>query len=347
MAQHAQRQAAHLQLLRHRRHPDHAADRTDVNPSDTLGLDAGIEGTHQLTASPPKQILGWDSPTTWWLGAGWAEGTVRTPPVNVTLGARYDASTVYEDAVSPRLVLARAWRRWHYKAGASRAFRAPGVAAASPWVVPEKTTAFDGELGVGPTAWSYLTLSAFDNQLFDPMVYHYEYDPETHEEFEGYRNGDPLHTAGGDATLQILSGEVQASLGVGTTAVVGSAPPDWAVPGAPSRTLSMPQWKAVARGSWTPTERWHFGGVVTWMGDRWTVSAQDADGNAVYDTVPASVVLDLSAEVHHVFVRGLSLSANVHDLLDSAPPLVQPYTGFHLPMPTAGRDVMFRVTVER
>ncbi|MEQ1501058.1 MAG: TonB-dependent receptor plug domain-containing protein [Myxococcota bacterium] len=303
------------------------------------GGETGIERGHSREPGAPPHV-------TYVLGAGWVQAAFETAPADWVAGVRFDANTAFGQAVSPRIAVAQAWRRVHYKAAVNRAFRAPGLVHARYGVDPETITTFELEGGVGPTAWSYLTASVYDNLLDRPMLYRYEFDPDTGIETEGYVNGAPTGTAGAEVELQLLSGPLTVSAAwAGLRA--STPPPDWGVPGAPDRLLGAPAHKGVVRATWDSGEHLTLGAVGTALGPRWTIAGVTPNGDAVYSQLPAALLVDLSVRVRHLGLRGLSVSGSVHDLLDQNPAFLQGYDDQHAPMSGEGREVLLQLTVER
>lgn len=318
---------------------------TVVRPFDRLTLQGGGE----LGAVHAAVDAGGDGAGTelsrYTLGDVWAEGVYDSPIGSVTAGMRVDAGT-FGDAVSPRLVLVEAKRSFHYKVGVTQAFRTPGVTQAGPEVAPETSSAYDAELGIAPTRWSYLTFAAFDTKVYDPFLYFYAYDPDTGEESDGYLNGDAFQTYGFELDLEALSGPVRANLGWATARPLGPQPADYQVPGVTGHTLGLASDKAVLRVSWDPGEHLVLGAVATWLSPRWAITSVIA-GEPMYEKLPGSIVFDASAGVEDVWKRGLSVGLSIHDLLDTNPPTPQAYAGLHAPTPGTGREILARVTVQR
>jgi outer membrane receptor protein involved in Fe transport len=275
--------------------------------------------------------------------AGWLEGT-WTGPLNVTAGVRSDVSAAYlTTATSPRLVIGQAWRSFHFKVAGNGAFRAPDIVQARSLVEPERLWSVEGEVGVAPTPWAYLTGGAWRLWLNGPLEFFYT-ETTGGAGSEGYVNTEPIGTEGAEATLEVLSGPFVLSAGwMGTRASSTGAGPSYAVPDHPGRRLSVAAHKAVLRGTWDPGERLVLGSVVTVLGSQWAVVALDDEG-PVYEELPATVGIDLSCRVRHVGLRGLDVGLAVHDLLDVARPLVQYYDGLHTPLPGMGREVLLQLT---
>jgi outer membrane receptor protein involved in Fe transport len=270
----------------------------------------------------------------------------RTKIVDVTAGARVDAHSSYGVAVSPRVVLTQAWDRAHFKLGAARAYRAPGIVQARSDVGPEHSTTLEAEVGVGPTSWAYLTVSGFDATLDDVLVYRYSYDPLTDVETEGYVNLASTGTRGGEAELRLLNGPFGLVAGWAFYTTAGKNDvPDYAVPGEDA-LLAAPQHKGVLRADLDPFDGLVVGATATVLGPRHAV-VDRAAGASVIEPLPAAVLLGAVLDLELPFAPGLAIGVVAQDLLDENPPFVQAYDGGHLPLPSTGREIGLHVAVER
>jgi outer membrane receptor protein involved in Fe transport len=274
--------------------------------------------------------------------AAWGQVSVHGP-VNLTGGVRFDASNAFGAAASPRLVVGRSWRRAHFKLAANRAFRAPGIAQAPYGVSAETLSALEAEVGVGPTAWSYLTVSAYRNWLDDLMTY--EFDPGDGGS-EGYVNNHGFETEGIETDLQVLTGPLDGHVGWTVLHSPGEAPDTYAVPGHDGRLLGVPSHRGVIRLSTDIDDRVVLGAVGTVLGPRWTIPAVVGE-EPRYERLPAAFVLDASVAVRHALIRGVTVGVTGHDLLNQNPPLLTPYDDWQPPLPQSGREILLQLTVDR
>jgi outer membrane receptor protein involved in Fe transport len=269
-------------------------------------------------------------------------------------GARLDVHTVYGAALAPRLALTRAGERWHAKLLASRAFRAPSLSQLRDRVTPETADTAEVELGAGPGEWLYGTGSAWVTVLSHPVLYVTEEDS-SGQAWEGYRN-DPGRTGSTGLELELRSGGRAGDLVFGwsscTTAGLAQVdyfavhPAEGAGTPAPGSPLGLPQHKGVLRGDVHLGERVDLGTVATWVGPRWAATEVQR-GAARATRLDPALLLDLAVGVRDVGARGLSIGLSGHDLLDAAPPLAQPYDGWHAPLPAAGREIGVQLQYQR
>jgi hypothetical protein len=273
-------------------------------------------------------------------GSAWAQAIADLEVTTLTAGLRYDVNSAYGDALSPRLALTRAWKRAHYKVLLSRAFRAPGIEHSRYDVDPERTTVVEGEVGFAPSGWAYATVGAYEVQIQGPLVYFYDLSIPA----EGYRNGPAAGTRGATATLELKPpGPVDASVGWAWTAPSDRVIDPFELPGSPETLLGVASHKGVARLS-AQGDALGGGVVGTLLSPRHAELGVDDSGAAVFGQLPAAFLLDANVSLSPGFAPGLSLQVSVHDLLDQAPPFVQPYAGGHPPLPSGGRAFGLSVT---
>jgi outer membrane receptor protein involved in Fe transport len=310
------------------------------------GGEAGMDRFHLLTEEPGAWFDG-EADTTYRSAAAWAQTIVRTPWVNLTAGLRFDANDAYGTAASPRVAVTRAGGRGHLKLQVSRAFRAPGFQAARYDVGPERSTVREGEVGVRPAPWLYLTGDVFDVRVTEALVYFVRVDPDTGELTDGYENAGTTGSRGGGLSAEVREGRFSLSAGYEGYTGEGLADAELDrldVPDAPGAHLGIATHKGTLGTSYRSGRGWSVGGVATALGPRWAITSVDATDSPVYELLPATVTLDANLQLQAIGGTPFSLALTVHDLLDMAPPYIQPYDGLHAPLPSAGRDLGLQVT---
>lgn len=109
-------------------------------------------------------------------GAGFAQADVDSPFGHFSLGVRYEHQKGVGGAFVPRLGYAWAAGKFHVKALANRAFRAPIMENlegpfADPSIDPEITTIFEGEAGYRLTENLFFVGNAFHIEIKDPIIW--------------------------------------------------------------------------------------------------------------------------------------------------------------------------------
>lgn len=320
-------------------------------PTEWLDLLVGGEGGVDRLLVPERQPHLWpeggDNRKQILFGAGWVQGIVRTDPVNLTAGVRLDTNASYGNALSPRIAATRAWEHAHAKLQVSRAFRAPGFQQSAYDVQPENSTTVEGEVGVEPVPWAYLTGSLYEIRMTDALVYLVSTDPDTGEQTEGYTNVGTTGTRGGGLDVEIR--EHPLSLGAGWSAWTGAGLSEvegdrYRVPGHPAAHLGLANHKGVVRASLDVGRALSLGATGIVLGPRWAITGWDPSLALVYTRLPATVALDVHAEAAGIAGSPFGLMVGVHDLLDQEIPLIQPFDGLHAELPTQGREVFVHLT---
>ncbi|WLT33033.1 TonB-dependent siderophore receptor [Geothrix sp. PMB-07] len=102
----------------------------------------------------------------------YAQALWNTPLVNVTLGGRYEDHSSAGSAFVPRFGLTKVMGRFHAKLLVAKAFRTPVIENLEGSVVhPEKTTAYEVEVGYQLTPQMLLTVNGFSLRIQDPIVF--------------------------------------------------------------------------------------------------------------------------------------------------------------------------------
>src|SRR5581483_8017174 len=107
--------------------------------------------------------------------AAFSQAIFSTSIGKFTAGARYEHHSAFGSSFVPRLAMTRVLGRMHFKALASRAFRAPGIEnirlSANNAIRPEKTTAYELEAGYQINDQMIVTGNLFDTKIHNPIVY--------------------------------------------------------------------------------------------------------------------------------------------------------------------------------
>lgn len=319
----------------------------DLRADGAVDLLLGLEGSLDQLYEPHKIYFGGDAQ--YRSVAGYAQLIAPTPAVDLTAGIRQDWSELYGLGVAPRLALTRAWRQHHLKLMLNRSFRAPGlVHAILGGEEPERSTTLEAELGLRPTQDTYLTLTAFDITIQDPLVYYYELDTSSGAEEEGYRNDERAGTRGGELEARWTLGWVRGVLGWSLYTASGRNRTDtYAVPDRGAPLLGLPTHKGVGRVSAPLSDTLQLGGTTTLLGPRWAITSVDASGESVYERMPTALLVGGLLELDDVGTPGLSIALGVHDLLDTQAPLAQAYDQWHAPLSTVGRSWRVQVRLDR
>lgn len=276
-------------------------------------------------------------------GAAYGETVVDTDLFLVLAGARGELHSVYGSSFVPRVALTRAFDGAHAKLLVAGSFRAPAIdniRFAQAGILPERTRVIELEGGVALPASTYLTVNVFDITIHDPMIYFVNTTEDGQS--DGYANFPQTGTRGVEATLLGTApfGRLELSYSF-ATADGKNQVPLYAVPGDDGRLLAAPQHKGVIIASLFLAR----GVTATMTGvlrsERATQVATDADLNAVYGELPASLMVGGALRI--TVVRDVEAVLGVRNALAEDFRIAQPYASGHGPLPIDDREIYVRL----
>ena len=277
--------------------------------------------------------------------AAFSELGWRTPVANLLAGARFEHHSLVGDSFVPRVALTKVFDPVHLKLLYSRAFRAPGIENISlggGTLTPERTTIVEAEVGVRVAEGVFATVNAYDLTLRNPIVY--TVDPATNQ--EAYLNAGRTGSRGAEVELRLEGARGSLVIGYALYTAAGKNQVDLYRGPDPSRVLGLPSHKISARATLQIHPRVSLNGALAWFSRRDAALSVDADGNPMIGSLQAAALVDLLVRARDVGVKGLELSAGVHNLLDSDFRYAQPYNAGHAPLPGPGREFMVRLAYD-
>jgi outer membrane cobalamin receptor len=271
------------------------------------------------------------------------QGLVKTRIVNFIAGARYDIHSNYGSAFVPRIGFTKKFKKFHFKALYSNAFRAPSIEninlADSSGIKPELTKVLEFEAGYQLTRKSLLTANFFDITTKDPIVYFV---------------GDSLHLdnyrnfgGGGSQGIEVEYrwrdkwGYVIANYSF-YSVVNKEKIDDYKVDGNKSMLLAFPAHKANLSASVKVGKYFSVSPTISYIGERWGYSQNDS----VQEKFKPVVLANLFVNAGNFGVKGLTIGIGCYDILDVKYKFIQPYNGGHAPLPGASREFLVKVTYE-
>lgn len=275
--------------------------------------------------------------------AFFTQGLVKTRLVNVIIGARYDKHSAYGDAFVPRVGLTKKYKKFHFKSLYSNAFRAPSIEninlRTDAGIKPEKTQVAELELGYQVTRKSIFTINFFDITTKNPIVYYYD----TLTLADAYINFGRSGTRGLEAEYRIKGtwGSVAANYSY-YTAQGKEKIGDYEVSQAPASLLAFANHKLNLNASWNITRDLSFTPTISFFGKRWAYTSADSAGTAVASQLDPATLVNVYIR-YATPVKGLIIGAGVYDMLNQKFLFVQPYNGYHAPLPGPSREFVFRL----
>ena len=316
---------------------------------ESVNLQGGVEGYQDRAYLNDEELVGFQtqfqngrSSVSYTNAAAWAQALVDTPVVNIALGARFEEHSQFGESVVPRVALTRVFDKLHVKLLASSAFRAPGVEniRLNEDIEPERTRVFEAETGYQVSPQLFVTANVFDIMIEDPIVYFYDIDTDE----EGYVNYPQTGSRGVEAELRVQEGRTRARLGVSIYDSVGrNQVPNYAVPENRGALMGLPQLKVVANLNVPATADGSVDMTATLLGPRYGYLEGDGAGNAEITESPSVMLVDVVFWQRNALLPRLDLGLGVYNLTNADFRVIQPYDGYHAPLPIQSREAMLRV----
>lgn len=275
--------------------------------------------------------------------AVYAQGLFRHEIVNVTAGARFENHEQYGSSFVPRIALTKVFGRFHAKGLWSRAFRAPSIEniELNQAVDAEKTNVFEAELGVQFADNGLFSVNFFDITMKKPIVYNFDAVTST----ESYANFSKTGSRGVEAELKWREkwGFAGASYSFYHTADKNRVPL-YQVPGRTDVLLGFPSHKVTLSGAVAPVKNLSIGPSLVFMSPRYGYGRVDFLGNQLIRKYPELWLLNLHVRYENLIVPGLAAGAGIMNLFNENDVLIQPYDGYHPPLPGRSREFVFSLS---
>lgn len=270
----------------------------------------------------------------------------KTPIANFVAGARYDIHSDYGSAFVPRLGLTKKIKRFHFKILYSHSFRAPTIENInlkdSTGIKPELTKVMELEAGYQLTRKSLLTANFFDLNTHDPIVYYTDSLVN-----DNYRNFGGAGSRGFEVEYRLRDKWGYVILNYSNYTVEGKDKvDDYVIPGNETMLLAFPTHKFNI-SAWLKVGN-YFGisPSISYIGHRYGYSGVDSIGESVVEKFKPALLANVFVTVKNFGIKGLSLGVGCYDILDSKYKFIQPYNGYHAPLPGPSREFVVKITYE-
>jgi len=282
--------------------------------------------------------------------AFFTQGLIKTRFVNFIVGARFDKHNEYGDAFVPRVGLTKKYRRFHFKALYSNAFRAPSIenisSADSLGMKPEFTQVMELELGYQVTRKSIFTVNVYDIQTRDPIIYYTSQDSSNTDLYTNYGKSG---TRGIEAEYRIKAkwGHITMNYAFYTADLPIKDTDKVAVyqTEEPASLLAFANHRFNLNACWNITKDLSVNATASVYGKRWAITALDSLDNSVYEQLDPVILLNFFVR-YNTPLKGLSIGAGVYDALNQKINFIQPYDGGHPPLPGPSREIIFRLSYD-
>lgn len=270
-------------------------------------------------------------------GSLYTQGMIKSKIANITAGARYSFSELYDDAFVPRLCITKLFSPFHIKLLASRAYRIPSIENYNfnTALVPEMTTVLETEAGAQLNEKMNLVLNGYDISTSNPIIYFYD---EITEE-EGYLNSEKAGTRGVEAEFKFKDKWGFAGINYTFYELKKSGAPSlYTVPGNETSALAFPNHKAGFLFCIHTGKRSKLFTSVNFSGERYAITSLDSTGTAVYESISPASYINMSFTRENAFMSGLNISLMANNLLNNEVYFIQPYASNHAPLPGQSRS---------
>ena len=273
--------------------------------------------------------------------AAYLQALVTTKVVNLTLGGRVINHSQFGAAFAPRVGITKVVNKFHAKLLYSRAYRAPGIENINlnPSITPEKTNVLELEFGYRLSEKMLLQANLFDITIDNPIVFFYD----EAKDFESYENFHRTGSRGFEVETRFRDkwGYVNLNYSFYSTASKNDVE-YYVVPGNGNVLLGFPAHKLNLNSSFQLRKDFTVSPSASWIGKRYQYASVDVNDETVVSTSDDKILLNLFFN-YTGLVKGLSIGAGVYDLLGQNYDFIQPYNGFHAPLPGTGREYVLRV----
>lgn len=284
--------------------------------------------------------------------AAFAQGLIKTRIVNIILGARYDNHSAYGPAFAPRVGLTKKYKKFHAKLLYSDAFRAPSIENINLQypdnIKPEKTNVIELEAGYQLTRKSIITAGFFDITTRNPIIYFVkttEIDSVTTLEEDAYRNFGSSGTSGIEVEYKYKDKWGFLNLNYSFYSVKDKDKvEDYTVPGNDNVLLAFPAHKINLSASFNITSKLSINPSVSYRGERYGYTSVDSLDMSVVEKFEPFTLLNLYLHYSNALGTGLDLGVGMFDILDKGVKFIQPYNGYHAPLPGPSREMVFKLT---
>lgn len=262
-----------------------------------------------------------------------AQGSFGFDFARVVAGARYDSHSHYGASLVPRVALTKLFDDINVKAIYSRAFRAPSIEniRLNPGIDPEKTESVELEAGYKVSPDLFASANLFHTSIEDPIIFNVTGGSET------YSNYSRTGTCGGGFTFKFKREAFRADAAYLYTHAGTNRVDVYGVPGHGGYMLAFPRHKLTLSASVPLTAGLSANPSAVYVSRRYGYGA----GGAL-KAYGDEVIAALNFRLEDRPLRGLSLNLGVRDIFASGYSYIQPYSGGHAPLPSAGRELFLK-----
>ena len=273
------------------------------------------------------------------------QGLVKTRLVNFILGGRIDMHSDFGSAFVPRIGFTKKLNKFNFKILYSNSFRAPSIENInlSDNIKPEFTQVAELEAGYQLTHKSILTANIFDITTKNPIVYFYD----DFLQSDKYINSGGSGSKGAEIEYRIRDKWGYFITNYSFYSVDGKEKIDaYKIPGNNSMLLAFPSHKINVSAHIKFRKHFGISPTLSYIGERYGYTHIDTAGTSVTEKFNPLVLANLFLTASDLGAKGLSMGIGCYDILDSKYKFIQPYNGYHAPLPGSSREFILKITYE-
>lgn len=274
--------------------------------------------------------------------AFFGELMLKSNIVNLTAGARYDLHDEYGDAFVPRIALTKAYKKLHFKALYSQAFKAPTISNIdyNSQIKPERTSVLEFEMGYQFYKNMNLAVNLFDITINDPILY--IPNPVTGGDY--YTNYDKTGSRGLELIYKIKPNWGYLNVSYSYYEKNKNTVEQYNIEGNSKTYGAFPMHKASINSDVKITKNINFNYTALFYGDRYTFVHTDKNwNNAKLVKYEEQLIFNIFFTYQGLFIENLNISAGIYDITNSGFEYINAYQGWQNPIPAPGREITIRL----
>jgi len=272
-------------------------------------------------------------------GAFFAQGLIKTNPVDITVGARVEHHSQAGNSFAPRFGLTKVKGKFHFKGLISRAFRAPAIEnlLLNSKIEPEHTTVMEFEAGYQLSKNSILTGNVFNSRIEQPIVYAYD----SEQDVETYQNFEETGTRGFELDYRFKEEWGYVNANYSYYRAIDNLVDFYSVENKPDLLLGMPAHKLAATAHIRFAKKLALNPSLVYLSSRYGYRAPAESGPPEkFDPV---YLANLNFSWRDFASEGLDLDFGIYDIFGQNLEFIQPYKGDHAPLPGPSREFRLRL----
>lgn len=118
-------------------------------------------------------------------------------------------------------------------------------------------------------------------------------------------------------------------------------------PNQPNQSLGISPHKIVLNSSFKLSKNINFNPSITYTGTKEAFTKYDKNTEAMSsETLPSTLLVNFYANYTDLFTKGLTFGVGLYNILNQNYDFVQPYNGWHPPLPGQGRKLLLKLTYD-